>query len=208
MPFIDPHKLLFVHIPKCGGTSIENKFNLLHHHNLHVAYSYKIQEVGDVHLAPQHFTPKYLKLFYSERFNAYKKFVVVRNPYTKCISSFFYATIKENCNEQFFKDQFHNWCEKYYLVDRVDLTQSEYFEDVTYDFVLRQETLNEDFKQMANALGFSEDLLCLNKTKCTTSTTSCITLIEPRTIDFINTHFKKDFELLKYDMLPGIITGI
>lgn len=207
MPFIDEHKLLFVHIPKCGGTSIEEKFKIVKEHDEKTAYSWYTRKFGDRFFAPQHYTPKILKSLYPERFKSYKKFTVVRNPYTKCISSFFYQTKPEYCNEQHFKRNFHFWCEKHYIVNKIDLPQAAYFEDVTYDYVLHQETLNRDFMKMARELNIDGYLPFFNKNKSKTPTESYIQLIEPCTIDFINTFFKKDFELLKYPMIPGIITG-
>lgn len=207
MPFIDKHKLLFVHIPKCGGTSIEEKFGIAKENDAKAAYSWYTKKIGDRFFAPQHYTPKIIRHFYPERFKDYKKFTVVRNPYTKCISSFFYQLKKEDCNEQFFKKWFHFWCEKNYLIDKIDLPQAAYFEDVNYNYVLHQENLNEEFNKMARELGFDGSLPFSNKTKSINPSTSYIKLIEPCTIDFINTFFKKDFELLKYPVIPGIVTG-
>jgi len=207
MPFIDKHELLFVHIPHSGGTSIETKFRVIRGHNEQAAYSYYQRKIGGVYFAPQHYTPKILNSLFPERFKSFKKFTIVRNPYTKCISSFFYSNKRENCNEKYFLKQFHFWCEKYYLVDKVDLPQHAYFEDVHYDYVLRTESLNEDFKRMTKELKIDSFLPHVNKSKAPRSSSSYIKLIEPPTIDFINTFFKRDFELLKYPMIPGILTG-
>ena len=207
MPLFDSHKLLFVHIPHSGGTSIESKFKVIREHNENAAYSFHQRKINGIYFAPQHYTPKMLQHFYPERFKTYKKFTIARNPYTKCISTFFYHTKKENCNEQYFKKHFHFWCEKYYLVDKVDLPQAAYFENITYDYVLRTESLAADYKRMAAELKMDGNLGIHNKSKTGLPSTSYIKYIEPPTIDFINTFFKKDFELLKYPMLPGILTG-
>lgn len=198
MPFIDQHNLLFVHIPKTGGSSVEKKFGIIFNHNEHVAYSHHPRKIDGQYFALQHYTPNLLKRFYPERFEIYKKFTIVRNPYTKCISAYFYQAKGEQLREDYFKKHFRGWLEKFYAVDKVDLLQSEYFENVKYDYVLKTETLSEDFRKMAIELKIDPTLPRENVNKTSHPSSHYLQMLSSESIEFINNFFKKDFELLNY----------
>jgi len=102
MPLYDKNdlKLHFIHIPRTGGRYIErlfseNGFSILHgSHNL--TYYDGIMSV--------HFHNPYYKMYpdYNERL----EFCVVRNPFTKFISSINYLnTVYSEDNSSFFKDE-------------------------------------------------------------------------------------------------------
>lgn len=69
------HKLIFVHNPKCAGTSIINYFDL--------------EDWGHQHAVK-------LKEKYSEYWDEYKKFVVIRNPWDRFYSNYRYIKMEEN----------------------------------------------------------------------------------------------------------------
>lgn len=71
------HKLIFIHIPKCGGRSICDIFNQRF----------------------DHFTANYYIREYSEYWNRYDKFTIVRNPYARLVSIYHY--IKEHRRHSF-----------------------------------------------------------------------------------------------------------
>ena len=68
------HKLIFVHNPKCAGTSIINYFDM--------------EDWGHQHAVN-------LKEKYSEYWDEYKKFVVIRNPWDRFYSCYRYITMEE-----------------------------------------------------------------------------------------------------------------
>ena len=69
------HKLIFVHNPKCAGTSIINYFDMEDwgHHNASKS-----------------------KEKYSKYWDEYKKFTVIRNPWDRFYSNYRYAIMKES----------------------------------------------------------------------------------------------------------------
>lgn len=69
------HKLIFVHNPKCAGTSIINYFDM--------------EDWG-------HLSASKSKEKYSEYWDKYKKFVVIRNPWDRFYSNYRYMMMKEN----------------------------------------------------------------------------------------------------------------
>ena len=72
------HKFIFVHIPKTGGTSIENFFGGCNkkHRSLSKMYNHLLFDIKD-----------------------YFKFTFVRNPYDRIVSLFFYMVKDENRND-------------------------------------------------------------------------------------------------------------
>ena len=74
------HKFLFLHLPKTGGTSINKFFNDKFDNN------------------ERDFGHPYLSDYKCNNFDDYFKFTVVRNPYDRLVSAFFY--MKEYSNFQ------------------------------------------------------------------------------------------------------------
>jgi len=68
---IDKEKLIFIHIPKNAGTSIKSFF--------------KSKEIHH-----KHKNIKQIKKENIEAYNSYKKFTIVRNPYDRMVSWYFY----------------------------------------------------------------------------------------------------------------------
>ena len=95
------HKCIFVHIPKCGGTSLENVIwpeprspsdlwmgFISKFHN-------KYQTGGLQHLLAIQIREE----VGSDIFNQYFKFTIVRNPWDKAVSQFFYMRQRPDLRE-------------------------------------------------------------------------------------------------------------
>jgi hypothetical protein len=95
-------KLLFVHIPKTGGTTIENLMDIpLEKENFY----------GVVNsLALQHYTAEKLRLeLGKEYFDECYKFAIVRNPYERMISEYFFLPRRRTFKQflEFVRDIVH-----------------------------------------------------------------------------------------------------
>ena len=87
---IAEHKVIFIHIPKNAGTSIETLF---------ANKSFQIQpgKHDDIHQ---------IKINFKEVYNSYRKFTIIRNPYDKMVSWYFY--LKRNLGD-YNVIEFNDW---------------------------------------------------------------------------------------------------
>lgn len=75
MPISDEKKLIFVHIPKNAGTSLEKQLNMR-------ATGHKSWEI--------------YRNFYSREWNSYTSFAIVRNPLDRLVSNYEYAKMEKS----------------------------------------------------------------------------------------------------------------
>ena len=152
------HKFIFIHIPKNGGTSIRNSFDINGYDKRVVRKPYP------------HDTSTEIREYCGEEvWNTFYKFAVVRNPYDRLVS--FYHFHKSNQytepygRERAFKYNFKDWViniakqEKRteYAVQRsggriVGNTQFSYL-SMQPNKIIRFENLQEDFNEVCSDIG-------------------------------------------------------
>jgi len=93
MPVNHENKVIFIHIPKTGGTSIQKFLNLTLSNEAgskkeQMDY-FNEQKIDYAYHHPSAYA--YKKYVLKEYFEKYFKFTFVRNPYDRCVSEFFYA---------------------------------------------------------------------------------------------------------------------
>jgi len=193
MPFILDHNLLFVHIPKTGGFSIEKKLGI-DKQQRDECFNYTEELYNNIFFSPQHFTPDLIEQHYPDLYKRSKKFTIVRNPYTKMLSEFNYR------EGSFTPDRFHDFIDRIplQLTDH-NIPQKRYFNNIIYDSVLRFENLKHDFQALANKFNFSPSLPHENKNSINTN--ELVGKIRRDTLDLINNYYKEDFEYLRYEMI-------
>lgn len=101
MPICHNNKLIFIHIPKTGGTSIEHTLGLLDKDHL---FSFKrsvisMPEIAEnfqglekniiLSITPQHLTSCHLQKIV-KNYDLYTKFTIIRNPYDRVVSEYHY----------------------------------------------------------------------------------------------------------------------
>lgn len=100
---------LFVHIPKTGGTSITSFFKLL---NFKETYGYDVDFRELLKETPQHFTYNTLNnLINISRIDF--SFAIMRDPFDKIISSYFWSKKYSNQSMDIKKKNFENWFSTY-----------------------------------------------------------------------------------------------
>lgn len=197
MPYLKEHNLLFIHIPKTGGTSIEKQFGIYHKWNMDILLNNKHQTINGISTTPQHWTPNLIKDKLGEDiYNNCIKFTVIRNPYTRILSEYFYQNKNGNINK------FNQWLPKYLKNCDHDhkLPQHLYLVD-QIDFIAKTETLNKDFEEFVQKFNIkiNPKLGLVNKTPHDKS--KLISKILPKNIEIINQVYNKDFEVLGYEMI-------
>lgn len=169
------HKCIFVHIPKCGGTSIENVIwpESRNTSDLWMGFVSRFRnkyQTGGL----QHLLATQIREEVGEKaFQDYFKFTIVRNPWDKAVSQFFYMRQRPDLREyigmkeddtfmrylELTKNKLHVQWEK----------QHKFFQDVNgktiVDFIGRLENFNEDSAHIFNRLGIQAEIPHVNATR-------------------------------------------
>ncbi len=178
--------IIFIHINKTGGTSIEKALRLP---------------------LKNHLTAKeIIGLVGINKWDSSYKFASVRNPWGKIVSQYKYR-IKTNQTRLSERNiNFKQWLKKcfiekdinYYDNPKLFLPQVEWLKDyeniIKIDKILRFEKLNSDFKSLALSMNLDKELPVLNQT----IKTDYKTFYDDETREMIASHYHEDIELFKY----------
>ena len=197
--------ILFIHIPKNAGTSIEyylsNKYNILL--NEKSLYMFTKQDIIDFDnkISLQHQTlTTYLKYrdIFNINFNNIFIFCVVRNPYTRIISDlFFFKLITNNSTH----DEVYNVIISYFTNNNLDnhnIPQYKFITDENNQIynnvhILKFENLKEDMtKNNFTDFDTSQNIGNYNKEP--------FIYLNNNSIQTINKHYEKDFIYFNYEM--------
>lgn len=179
MPISHQHKIIFIHIPKAGGSSVEKAFGLYGANNRgDNAPDPDILYGLENGRALQHLTALEIKNRISQEvWEEYFKFSLTRNPFDKLVSEYFWRLKKLKKNRlpdisfSEFIDQFLwpaiNNSTNDVLADHFK-PQTEFVFDqdrLLVDFVGKLENFSEDFKIVCQKIGIKIKPPHLNKTK-------------------------------------------
>lgn len=204
MPYYKKAKLLFIHIPKTGGTNIENKIKRKYSQTL---YSKSTNYLLDhpyrkKSLQHQFYTTLYkFKNKLNIDFNNIKIFAVVRNPYDRIISDLFWYKLinKESSDEEVYNIIKNNYLSR----DDLDNHNEPQYKFVTDDDcnlipnikIFKCELLNETNDELNKFLGFDIDITHNEGNK------NYSKYLNNNSISLINEKYKKDFELFDYNLI-------
>jgi hypothetical protein len=152
------YKCIFIHIPRCGGTSIENAIQ-------------DTPDYGD-NFRYKHLTTAYAKILYEEYWNDYFKFSFVRNPWARMISMCKFPGIY-GCriiDSKIDVDDYLNTFPVIELDPRTDchidnhtvIHQNSVYKNILSDninFIGRYENLQEDFNTICDKIGIPQQQL-------------------------------------------------
>lgn len=210
MPYYRNKHILFIHIPKTGGTMFESLMMNIDKQELFSLYSNKLlpPPFNKYSLQHQFYSTifKYNKLCNINFDNKLKVISIVRNPYDRIISDLFWFTKlgmynfinKESTPENVYKSiktfinlhpekvDNHNTPQYKYLVDK----NNNLYENIKIFKLEKLYDSNADINNFLNTNLVIENQPSKNYNK----------YLNKKSILLINTFYSKDFELLNYDM--------
>ncbi|QEM82593.1 sulfotransferase family 2 domain-containing protein [Halomonas binhaiensis] len=199
------HKAIFVHIPKCGGQSVEMTFM----EDLGLDWDNRapllLRERVEGEKAPPrlaHLTAdEYTENCYitPEMFSDYYKFTVVRDPYARLISTYNYLGVKEEVNafisrlDSVFEEKKGRY---WFMKPQADFLVSKDGK-LAVDEVIKLEELSAKWAAIADKLRLKNTTLPhVNKSMVKKASVSDIT---PESREIVSRLFAKDFALLGYE---------
>ena len=212
----DKHKFIFIHIPKCGGTSIE--WALLRNENVNAPENLKDLRDEDkqkykiyYNLPPPIFTAaQHIGIGGYSGGEGYFTFAFVRNPWARFLSEYFYLQ-KENGGRCYVEDfnrefpTFKDFVKKdglqccYWAHDQLQISfVLDTKQNKLVDFIGRFEDMQYDFDYVCGKIGIPKiKLPHLNKSK--TKQKHYTEYYDDETRDIVANLCKKDIEYFGYE---------
>lgn len=203
-----PRPFIFIHIPRCAGTSLERALLPL------ATGAVTIEELSAVerkaHWLPGGHGRQHAKLTaYAKETEPgqFFKFAIVRNPWARAVSQIEYLQAKKK-RQIFTSDDFREnlrvYCEASHRIHGHDLgaCQLDYLVDksgqVAMDFIGRFESLEEDFKKICQKLGIKKPP-ALPHIHASSRAKPHQEYYDKKTADWIRRRFAKDIEYFGYE---------
>ena len=208
MPINRNKKLIFIHIPKCAGTSIAKAFNMYQEEEIDLNNLYGIDKNNIVlQSLCLKFYDKYLE---KSLINSCLIFTVVRNPYDRALSDFCwkpglkrkcktlydYLLLVENTLENYNDYELMKFNEKLHY--NHFLPQYKYIEHNEYKNIkiIKFENIQKEINE------FIDPNIIIKKTNQSKHIEWKKYYIDkPKCINLINKIYKKDFEIFNYEMI-------
>ncbi|XCF07740.1 sulfotransferase family 2 domain-containing protein [Tamlana crocina] len=196
----DKHKCIFIHIPKTGGSTIEES----------CLFDDQRKKTGEA--VGGHATAIEIKNLDTSKFLSYYKFSFVRNPYSRLVSAFFYFARGGNNEKDYYWfdkifKQFDNDFEAFCLqIDDIPelkkiphfRLQHEFICDENFNLLVneigRQENLNSEANKIFKKLGLEFKKKYLKKS----NNRHYSKYYNKKTQEMVYNYYKLDFELFDY----------
>jgi hypothetical protein len=202
MPICPHNKFAFIHIPKCGGTTIERHFKIMGKGNFYGDNS----QINGMTFSPQHYTYKML----NDKVNLsnYYTFSFVRNPYDRVISEYFWnqnKSVGKIKKSEDYKD-FIFWFKSFYKNINSDhkLPQYKFIcddeDNILVDTLGRVENFKEDFLNIIFKITKEKSESKFEKPNYKTEKFRESYLTD-EVVSVINEIYQKDFEIFNYKMM-------
>jgi len=205
MPYFPKKHILFIHIPKTGGSTVENR---LSQNDKKLLYSGKTNNLlppphNKISLQHQPYTTlrKYKNICKINFNKKLRLLTAVRNPYTRTVSDLLYQNIinKSESDEEVFK-KLQIYVKRNDL-DNHNIPQYKFITDndgnlISRCTIIKLESLNKNMLQY----GFK---IIKTQNKGIESQNNYFKYLNDDSIKLINTIYEKDFVLFGYDMITS-----
>ena len=206
MPYYKKQNLLFIHIPKTGGTVIENCIKKKTPQTLFSSLTNSLLDFPYNKKSLQH---QFYTTIYKFRdkldvnFDNIKIFSVVRNPYDRIISDLLWWKL---IKKDFTAEQVYNVIKNNYLyrdnLDNHNEPQYKFIVDENSELIknikiFKTEILNETNDELSKLAGFNIDIKQVVRNKDYSK------YLNKYSISLINSFYKKDFELFNYELISA-----
>lgn len=193
-------KVIFLHIPKTGGTSIESFFD-----NKKRDYKKFYPDIVwglKARKFTQHFRYESIKKCYTgnEDIEKYFKFTFIRNTWDRLLSA--YSYLNPNPNKEKFCNYLQNKCSdfingKIYECEHYDSQINYIFQNGKefLDFIGRFENIQEDFKKLCDKLNISHENL---PHKNASSKKDYRYYYDKKTIEIVGEAYKKEIKYFNF----------
>ena len=189
----DKFNTIFIHIPKTGGNSICKALSFKKSNGHKPWFEYQDNNYA--------------------KFQKYFKFAIVRNPWDRLVSAFFYLKkggmhngdkqwAKENIEEyNTFEDFVLGWVNEKNIYSGVHFKPQSYWicdenKKIMVDFIARLETIDQDFLFISNKIGSQNKIIKkLNKS----SRLNYRKYYDEKTRNIVKNAYKDDIELFGYE---------
>jgi hypothetical protein len=202
-----PRPFIFIHIPRCAGTSIEQAL-------LPMATAAAVVEELSTADRAKHWLPgargrQHAKLARMETvgpLGEFFKFTIVRNPWARAVSQIEYLRAKQKkppFTSDDFRENLRVYCEARGISHGHDLAagQLDYLHDVSgavaMDFIGRFESLSDDFKKICKKLGMAKPPV-LPHIHSSRRARPYQDYYDKKTADWIRRRFARDIEYFGY----------
>ena len=192
----------FIHIPKCGGTTIETLFEQLKFNTFLAPKDYRAVRKY-LKLPPAHFDLSLIENIF--RIDAIYSFAMVRNPYDRILSDYKWAKTKTNNTQFFQKMSFEEFCvhcfKEYsnnsgYLANHITSQHQFVSKNVNKVFKLER-GLEEAIEEVFTDIGLQlNNKLVLKKLNATTDEAI---QVNQKTKDSIYEFYEEDFKIFGYE---------
>lgn len=145
------YSFIFIHLERCGGTSIEDVF--LKPINLWNTRHPYLCSINYDNGSEKHVNIKYAKIIYERYYYQYRKFCIVRHPYSMFRSKCYWYDMKDTINHNSLLYLINIEKTKWHINDLYDFIGPK----AEYDYVVKYENLSVDYKKMLNIIGIDDN---------------------------------------------------
>ncbi|MBY5956614.1 sulfotransferase family protein [Membranicola marinus] len=210
------HKVIFIHIPKCAGSSVEKAFEVRPQKGEWEKANYTTLmgwcDKNKIHL--QHATPQQLidyGYISKQQWNDYYKFIIVRNPYDRAFSDYKYISFMHNLYGSFndfiqgtgpYQKVMNSKKNIIYRGDHLYPQSTFFFLDnkhIAYNQVIKFENIREGLQNVINDLNLPSKFFDTRINKSLKIFDHYSLFYNRERKKLINNYYENDLQLLNYE---------